>query len=110
MHGAWMATVPYFQGVDALTGQAWQVSDQFRVSISLSITSAVYAPFEPIYQPEDLASALLVVERGLVWTGSMKLHRMGGVFGEDVFLNEDDDKLRGESAHALTHAMVGFTS
>jgi len=85
--------------------EAWTISDRFRVSVALSITSSVYAPFEPIYEEQDLGSGLMVVERGLVGCGG-RLLRKGGVFGDDVFLNEDGKSLRGHNANSLTHAMV----
>jgi CRP-like cAMP-binding protein len=36
----------------------------------------------------------------------MRLLRKGGVFGQDVFLNEDGESRRGHNANALSHAMI----
>jgi hypothetical protein len=105
MHGSWMSTVPYFQGVDRKTGIPWTISERFKVAVALSITSAVYAPFEPIYNEFDVSEGLMVIERGLA--GALgRLMRKGTSFGQDVFLNEEGTALRGHNANALTHTMV----
>jgi hypothetical protein len=60
MHGHWMSTVKYFQGADSKTGESWAISERFKVQVALSITSAVYAPFEPIYGAHDVSVGLMV--------------------------------------------------
>jgi len=105
MHGSWMKNVPYFQGIDKKTGVGWTISDRFRVQVALSISSDVYAPFEPIYDEFSPSDGLMVVERGLVGCDG-RLFRKGGVFGQDVFLNEAQDGMRGHNSNSLSHSMI----
>ena len=84
LHSDWLERVHYFSGVDR-NGIEWEVDDEFKLNLSLSMHIIIVAPLEAVFKEDSPIDALYVIQRGLVGCQTRVL-RKGEAFGDDVFV------------------------
>ena len=86
LHAEWLSRMSYFHGVDKQTGKKWQVDNEFKLELALSMKIEMVAPMEKIFKEESPIDNLFVIQRGLVGCRGRVLHE-GDAFGDDVLIH-----------------------
>ena len=84
LHSEWLRRVHYFSGVDA-DGNEWEVDDEFKLQLSLSMSVEVVAPMETVFKEDSPIDQLYVIQQGVVGCKGRVLKK-GDPFGEDVLV------------------------
>ena len=84
LHSEWLRRVHYFSGVDA-DGNEWEVDDEFKLQLSLSMSVEVVAPMETVFKEDSPIDQLYVIQQGVVGCKGHVLKK-GDPFGEDVLV------------------------
>ena len=84
LHSDWLRRVHYFSGVDA-EGNEWEVDDDFKLQLSLSMSVEVVAPMETVFKEDSPIDQLYVIQQGVVGCKGHVLKK-GDPFGEDVLV------------------------
>ena len=100
LHSDWLRRVHYFSGVD-VDGNEWEVDDEFKLQLSLSMSVEVVAPMETVFKEDSPIDQLYVIQQGVVGCKGRVL-KLGDPFGEDVLvyyspevLDEQEDTVLG---------------
>jgi hypothetical protein len=64
LHAEWLSRMSYFHGVDKKTGKKWQVDNEFKLELALSMKIEMVAPMEKIFKEESPIDKLFVIQRG----------------------------------------------
>jgi len=86
LHSEWLSRMSYFHGVDKTTGRKWQVDNEFKLEIALTMKIEMVAPMERIFKEDSPIDKLFVIQRGLVGCRGRVLHE-GDAFGDDVLIH-----------------------
>ena len=84
LHSDWLRRVHYFSGVD-VEGNEWEVDDDFKLQLSLSMSVEVVAPMETVFKEDSPIDQLYVIQQGVVGCKGHVLKK-GDPFGEDVLV------------------------
>ena len=84
LHSDWLRRVHYFSGVD-VDGNEWEVDDEFKLQLSLSMSVEVVAPMETVFKEDSPIDQLFVIQQGVVGCKGRVLKK-GDPFGEDVLV------------------------
>lgn len=84
LHSDWLRRVHYFSGVD-VDGHEWEVDDDFKLQLSLSMAVEVVAPMEMVFKEDSAIDRLYVIQQGVVGCKG-RILKKADPFGEDVLV------------------------
>jgi hypothetical protein len=95
VHSAWICNLQVFEGCDNLP-------DELFINIAVILKERVFAPFEVLFEPDDQADSIFVINSGVVMSKGLSLVVRGQTLGDDALFAWRNQLSRGYQATSLS--------